>query len=311
MSDRFDILNESTGASEAAETSGIDALRERAAGALEGAFAFVEREGHAFSQLRARSLVRLEPVEQGVAWLDDRVDADGRLAKIGQVLPGSLDALLDAADDAGAEVQFSGTVEALSLLADWGRLFEPVCDRIVDGLHRAQGEDGHFGPPSSAATAEQPIIRVVSTALTAGFLGRTRSARPEMLRGAGAFLAPHWSVDAIRRHGWPAVAAFAHYFTNVYDDEREAALPWCGRELERGWLAHEYAPEDVMRVLFYCEASALPGVTFDANALLMQMFDAQNADGSVGDPSLDASERVAGTLDAMHFILRVCNSPGQ
>ncbi|MDP6981308.1 MAG: hypothetical protein QF570_22330 [Myxococcota bacterium] len=308
MSGSFDILNAAPSQSDTASDEGTAALRERAAGALEAAYGFVEREGHEFSRLRARILVQVEGVERGVEAIDEQVGAEGRPGRMGQVLPPMLEALFtdEAENDA---TRFTGTLEVLSVLADWGRLYEPAGDRIVAALLAAQEEDGSFGPANVAG--EEPIGRVVATALTAGFLGRMRSARPEMLRGAGAFLAQHWSVDTIRGHGWPAVAGFAHYFTNVYDDEREAALPWCGRELERGWLAHEYTPADVMRVLFYCEASAIPGVSFDANALLTQLFDGQLDDGSVGEPASQPAARVAGTLDAMHYILRVCNSPGQ
>lgn len=306
MSDDFNILNPDADAEGAA---GFDALRERAASALEAAYGFVEREGHGFSKLRARILVQLEPVERGIEALEERVGEAGGVEPIGQVLAYPLESRVVVAAGSGAANDFVGRLEVLSAAADWGRLYEPVVDRVVAGLFRSATGDGGHGPAVDAT--REPIDRVISTALTAGFLGRTRSARPEMLRGAGAYLAPHWSVEALRQHGWPCVAAFSHYYTNVYDEERESALPWCGRELERGFLAHEYTADQVMRVLFYCEVSALPGVTFDANALLVRLFDDQNTDGSVGDATLPAGDRVATTIDAMHFILRVCNSPGQ
>ncbi len=301
MADHFDIPNATP-----AEPRGIDGLRERAAGALEAALGFIEEHGNEMARLRAAILVEIESPEHGVEALAARQREDGGFAALGQVLPACVDRGLRGWD---ADEEILGTVEALSILADWGLLYEGIADRAVDALYRAQCEDGSFGA-ADAGEAEDPRWRVVTTALLAGLLGRTRSARPEMLRGAGAYLAGHWSVETLRGQGWPVVAAFAHYFTNVYDEQRETALPWCARELERGLLAHEYGAGDVMRVLFYCEASALPGVTFDANALLAQLMDEQRADGSVGGEGTAAADRVATTLDAMHFTLRICRSAG-
>lgn len=301
MTDRIHIPSAS-----APRSAGIEALRERAAGVLERALGFVEAQGNALARLRARILVELEPVALGLEALAQHQRESGQVARLGQVLPAQLDLPLR---DWDREDEILGTLEALSVLADWGRLYEAVTDRLVDVLLVQQARDGSFGPVRLDASASE--WRVVTTALSAGFLGRTRSARPEMLLSAGAYLANHWSVDHIRRHGWPSVAAFAHYFTNVDDDEGEAALPWCARELERGHLAHEFGAADVMRVLFYCEASSLPGVSFDAEALLDQMFDDQREDGSIGGPDHAPVDCVASTLDAMHFSLRICRSRGQ
>jgi hypothetical protein len=92
----------------------------------------------------------------------------------------------------------------------------------------------------------------------------------------------------------------------VFDEDSEQALPWCARELERGKIVGTYSAVEVLRVLSWCEASALPGVTFDTNLLLGEVLNEQLADGSLGRADLLAEDRVASTLDAMSFVIRLC-----
>lgn len=293
----MNILNQSaTGAPE------LTALRERAAGVLESALDFVDAHGNALSRCRARILVELEPVDVGISLLSGDQAEDGSFRIDGQVIAAPYAQALLEWDPDGS---IAGTLEAISVLSDWKRLHESCVDRAIEFLSKAQKQDGGWGPVATTPSVAQPMGMFVTGCL-AGFLGRTRSARPETLRAAGGYLAGFWSVETIRNHGWPAVAGFAHYFTNVFDEEAEAALPWCARELERGKLVGSYSAVDVLRVLSWCEASALPGVTFDTNALLAQMIDEQQADGSIGRAEATAEGRVASTLDAMSFMIRLC-----
>ncbi|MFT5442058.1 MAG: hypothetical protein ACI8W3_001100 [Myxococcota bacterium] len=285
---------------------GIDQLRDRSASALETALAFVEGSGDELARLRANVLVGVESADAGVAYLASQQQVDGSFASSGQVFPSALESVLRNWMPGDKIV---GCLEAISVLGDWGRMYEPCGDLLVDYLRGVQGEDGGWGIEPSDAV-ENPI-RVFATGFLAGSLGRTRSARPETLTAAGAYVGGFWSVDYIRKHGWPAVAAYAHYFTNVLDEESEAALPWCARELERGKLTSEYSAADILRVLFYCEAEALPGVEFDSNALLDTLLNDQHVDGSFGLPDSAAVRRVGSTLDAMLFMLRLCQSQGQ
>ena len=127
-----------------------------------------------------------------------------------------------------------------------------------------------------------------------------------MLHAAQGFLASHWAVERMRRSGWPLVAAYAHFYTNVRDDDSEVALPWCGRELERGYRAHEYTAREAMRILLYCDASALPGSNFDIADLLTSLISEQNPDGSFKTSVETDAPQTAPTLDAMSAILRLC-----
>ena len=289
----------------------IDGLRGRAAAGLEAALGFVEEHGNELARLRARILVELEPLDRGLDLLSSNQRPNGSFPRVGQVLMGPAAKRLDRWDETGETV---GTLEAISVLSDWEHLYAPCGDRAIVYLSQSQAEDGSWGgarvSPDEVATGDSALAIFV-TGCTAGFLGRSRTARPEVLSAAGAFLGGFWSVDFIRKHGWPAVAGFAHYFTNVFDEEGEAALPWCARELDRGRRVGDYSAVEVLRVLFYCQASALPGVDFDTNGLLDELLKQQLDDGSVGSPELEASSRVASSLDAMLFMLRSFRSGGQ
>lgn len=302
VSDRMNILSNAT-----SRVPGISEVRERAAGALEAALGFIEAHGNEFAQLRARILVELEPLDRGLSSLSRHQVEDGSFRRIGQVFSAPLEGELQRWDPGGVIL---GTLEAVSVLSDWKQLHDPSGDRAIGFLRQAQRSDGGWGNLRSTTTEDDPM-RVFVTGCLAGFLGRTRTARPEMLQAAGAYLGRFWSVDYIRSQGWPAVAAFAHYFTNVFDEDAEAAVPWCARELERGRRVGLYSAAEVLRVLFYCEASALPGVEFDTHALLVEVLNEQLEDGSVGSAELPADGRVASTLDAMLFVLRLCRSGGQ
>jgi hypothetical protein len=288
------------------EVVGIDALRERAASGLETALGFVEEHGNAFARMRARVLVELEPLERGVELLASFQQPDGSFPGIGEVLMDPASSQVRRWDK---QEEILGTLEALSVLSDWDHLFEPCGDRAIEYLGQSQTPEGYWG--GSAGTPDDSAVCVFVTGSIAGFLGRSRTVRPEILKAAGSYLGALWSVDFIRRHGWPATSGFAHYFTNVFDDEGEAALPWCARELDRGRRVGDYSAVQVLRVLFHCQASALPGVDFDTNSLLDQVLRDQLEDGSVGSPELPREHRVASTLDAMLFMLRLCRSGGQ
>jgi hypothetical protein len=283
----------------------IDALRERAAVGLEAALGFVEKHGNEFARVRARILVELEPQSRGLALLASYQRPNGSFPSIGQILMDPSSSLSGMGDET------VGTLEAISVLSDWEHLYEPSGDAAIEFLSRTQAQDGSWGNRPTTTNTGDPSLRIFVTGCIAGFLGRSRTARPEILKAAGTYLGAVWSVNRIRSDGWSTVAGFAHYFTNVFDDEGEAALPWCARELDRGRRVGEYSAAEVLRVLFYCQASALPGVDFDSNGLLDQLLAQQLDDGSVGTSALAPSGRVASSLDAMLFMLRLCRSGGE
>ncbi len=287
----------------ATPTGGIEATRVRGASALERALGFVEAKGGRLARTRARVLVELESVEGGVEFLGSLQHETGGFSRLGQVFAGGVDSELRDWDGPGEIV---GSLEAMSILSDWKALHTPCAERVIEFLRRAQRGDGAWG--SGVPGAPDHPIRLFATGSLAGFLGRSRSARPEVSRAAGAYLAPFWSVDRIRSAGWATVSAFANYFTNVFDEGAEAALPWCARELARGLAEADYSAGMVLRTLFYCEASALPGVEFDAYGLLETLLDEQLADGGFGRESDETDGRIGPTIDAMMCILRLCRA---
>jgi hypothetical protein len=298
MDPKFPMIGQSPG-----PAPSMDALRERAAGVLERALGFVERHGDETSRLRAYVALEATSSDEGLNVLEGRQDEDGSFSPLGCVLDRSTESRLR---EANVPDEILGSLEALAVLADWRLLYAPAAERVVDFLRSAQQPDGGWGVASGSAADSNE--RIYTAAMLAGFCGSTRSARPEMIVLARDYIARHWSVERIRKEGWMLVTAYAHYYSIVTDDDRDVALPWCGRELERGYSAGEYSARASMRVLLYCDAVALPGTEFDIPELLGKLLDEAQDDGSfdAGEPS--ATGRLGPTIDAMIGILRLCRT---
>lgn len=300
---RFPILHASTGSRPKAPLpeARMVALRIQAATALERAFTFVKKKGNPASRVRVQVLLGVSTVDEALTNLATRAREDGSFDPTGQVFAASIEAILV---DAGIEPEILGTLEALSLLTDWKRLYSTQAEQTIEFLRATQQDDGAWGDESGADPGS--IARIFTAGMLAGFMGRTRFARPEMLAAAGGYLAPRWNVAKIGREGWPLLASFAHYYTNVHDDNAEAALPWCGRELLRGHRASEYDTVETLRLLLYCDADVLPGADFEVAELLDSLLREQAADGGFAASIQAPSERVAPTLDGMLGLLRLC-----
>jgi hypothetical protein len=284
----------------------LETLRPLAATALEKGLAFVEQQGNDFARLRAHILLEATPQSEGLSALAARQAADGSFPELGQVLASSVDHELSRGGQPGDLV---GTLEALWVLSDWKALHVPFLNAAAEYLARHQGADGAWGKP----TGGQPsaVSRILLSGLVAGFLGRSPLTRPEILSAAGGYLSQLWSVETIRRGGWPLVAAFALYYTNVHDEGGEAALPWVGRELERGLVEGDYGAGSVLRLLLHCDAATLPGATFEPDGLLATLLEEQGEDGGFDPHVLQDSQRVGPTLDAMLAILQLCRRSNQ
>ncbi len=294
----FPIVSASGGS---APEVGLDELRGDAALALERGLAFITACKDSFALLRAHIVLEAIPVDEGLRELEARQLGDGSFDPIGGVHGAEIQRLLDEASVAPA---IRGALEAMSLLADWRVLYAPAAERLVGFLASIQQEDGGWG---QALDADEPsTARLFTTGMIAGFGGRTRSARPAMLHAAQFHLAAHWAVERMRRSGWPLLAAYSHFYTNVPDDNADVALPWCGRELERGYRAGDYSAREAMRVLLYCDVSALPGAEFEVGDLLARLLAEQKADGGYAEAEASVATRVGPTLDAMSAILRLC-----
>ena len=278
------------------------ALRERSATALERALGFVEDYGDALARLRAHVVLEAASPGEVVERLSSLQREDGGFEPLGFVFSGALTAeLRRAAPEAG----LVGTLEALAVLADVHGLTSPASERAVGYLTRVQRRDGSWGHVDPAASQPPPHEdRLFATGMLAGYAMRTPFVRPEVVEWAGRFLTGLWAPEQVEGGALANIAGFAHFFANGgAPDLSDEALQWCGRELERGFRTHRFEAVQTLRVLFYCDASALPGATFDVVELLDRLLGEQAADG--GFAALDPGGppgRVAPTIDALMAI---------
>jgi hypothetical protein len=230
--------------------------------------------------------------ERALAFIEAHGDASARrrAAGLGGVLPaaGVLEALPapSGLDDALALLELADDLRALSL---------PAAERAVSVVEAAQQPDGSWGG-------------LWRTGLLAGFLAKTPYARPATLHAAGAWLADQWAPEQVKggdaRRAWPAIAAFAHFFANVPHDLSDAALQWCGRELDRGFRTRRWDAVRTARVLLWCDAGAMPGARLGAEELVSALAAEQQPDGGWVCTGPSPRERVAHTLDALTALLR-------
>jgi len=134
--------------------------------------------------------------------------------------------------------------------------------------------------------------------MSAGYLAKTRWARPALLLGAAEFLAAQWSPDLVQGGSWRAIAAHAHCFANVDHDASDAILQWCGRELGRAFVTRAFDAVRTARVLVYCDAHGLPGSQLSREDLIVALLTEQRDDGSFADG-------VTSTLDGLVGLRRL------
>ncbi len=297
------------------DTQAVLALRERAATALERGLAFVEAYGDELALMRAHVVLEAASPDVVIDALASRQQDDGTCPPVGFVFSGARSAELRVAGVDAAQV---GALEALSILAEVRGLTRPVAEKLVGWLGRAQRVDGSWGHVDPVREAEDPDgaearaadDRLFVTGMLAGYAMRTPFVRPEVTDWAGRFLTGLWSPDRVEDGRLSAIAAFANFFANGgAPDLSDEALQWCGRELERGFRSQRFEAVDVLRVLFSCDAEAMPGATFDVVELLERLLDEQAQDG--GFAALDPGGppgRVAPTLDALFGVRSLCRA---
>jgi hypothetical protein len=181
---------------------------------------------------------------------------------------------------------------ALGAADDLRALGDPCVAEWATALARDQAGDGGF------ASALAPDARRFETGMIAGYLAKTRYARPQLLLAAAEFLARQWSPDLVQGGSWPAIAAYAHCFANVDHDESDAILQWCGRELGKGFVMRAFDAVRTARVFVYCDAHGLPGAQLAREDLVIALLTEQGSDGSFGDG-------VASTLDGLVALRRL------
>ncbi len=180
-------------------------------------------------------------------------------------------------------------------------------ERAVAILSAAQRDDGAWSLGDGLDEGDDATdgARVVTTAQIAGQLAKTACARPNVLRAAGAFLAAHWSPDRVQGGDPRAIAGLAQWYANTDDELSDAALQWCGRELERGFRSGAIDALDTARVFALCDAQALPGARLTADEVVLSLAAEQSPDGSFGPASAPLAVRVEATLDALAALQRL------
>jgi hypothetical protein len=204
-------------------------------------------------------------------------------------------ALLGAIDDAQSAANAIAVLDAIGLRRG------AEVERAVAILAAAQRDDGSW----SLAGEADASARVVTTAQIAGQLAKTACARPETLRAAGAFLAAHWGPERVQGGDPRAIAGFAQWYANTDDELSDAALQWCGRELERGFRSGAIDAQDTARVFALCDAQALPGARLAADEVVLSLAAAQAPDGGFGPASGPVAARVEATLGVLAALARL------
>jgi hypothetical protein len=242
----------------------------------ERAVEFVLGHGNALACARAEALTGRAPAQRVLEMIRD--DMLGVLPLV------RVRGLLSLCDD-------------LRLLTD--ARVEGACAELTD----AQASDGSWILESPDA---EPLY---DTGMLAGYLAKTRFARPETLHAAGDFLAAHWTPDLVQEFKWKNIAAYAHCFANLDHEASDAILQWCGRELERGFRTRAFNAVRTARILVYCDAHALPGARVGTEELVVGLVTEQRDDGSwEASPDSCDERRVEPTLDALVALRRLAGA---
>jgi hypothetical protein len=251
----------------------MEAMTDASEDALERAAAFVSLHGDALSRMRAQGLV-------------------------GGVTAPAL-ALLDAEQE---PAHLDAALRVLGICDDLRALGTPLVSRIAVRLGREQRPDGSWGDGEDGDDA-----RLFRSGMLAGYLAKTRFARPETLAAAGDYLAAHFSPERLQGFQWGNIAAYAHYYSNALHEHSDEVLQWCGRELERGFRLREFDAVRTARVLVYCDAHSLPGAQFASGELGVALLTEQAPDGSFSpaDAGDAPATRVAYTLDGLVALARL------
>ncbi len=296
-----------TGAGGGNDEAFIEALRLRAAESLERAYRFLETQPDSWALLRAQVLCEARPAADLARKLAERQTDDGHLPTTTLISGGALGfppVEVDALSE--RDRAFVGTLESMLIAGDAKTLHADWVEPAVRFVESCQAEDGAYRVPSTGSGASDPKADVFWTGMTAGILGRTPVSKPAGLEAAGAFLAAQFSPDAVEHDGYASLLAYAHFYTNVPDEEADESLQWCGRALEKGFRSRTLDAVATLRVLLTCDAQALPGATFDAVELLERLMEEQAGDGGFAELSLGGPEtRTTQTFDAMLGIVRL------
>jgi hypothetical protein len=187
------------------------------------------------------------------------------------------------------------TAWVLELIDGLRLLDSSLGESAVSFLAKAQEPDGGFG----AQTA--PAARLEESALVAGLLAKSPFASRRTLQRAGAFLEANWSEERVRAGSLVDIDAYFHWFTNHPGELADAALQWCGRELERAFRLGRVDPVFAARIFLRCGALALPAAKLSVAELVPALIAAQRPDGSFRDACI--SHVPTATLTAVRALI--------
>ena len=199
--------------------------------------------------------------------------------------------------DGASEDPVRCCAHALQRLDGLGLLDHPVVEAAVGFLARTQDEDGGFG------SGADDDARVEHSGRVTGLLAKTPFARRSALERAELYLTRHWSVDRVQGPHYETILAYAPVMTLVPSDEADGILQWCGRELERGFRAHQFPAVAVARVHLHARARALPGASIDPDELIIALQTEQTSEGHW--PDLPGHDPVDSALDGLEALLRL------
>jgi len=295
------------------DSEAIVARRQQAATALERGLCFIEDYGDELARMRAQVVLEVARPADVIEQVAGRQQQDGSFEPLGAVFSG---ARMGELREASLDAPLVGTLEALSVLADVRGLTSAHAERAIEYLTRVQRADGSWGHLDPVCEAARPAEaderaasdRLFATGMLAGYALRTPYVRPEVIEWAGRFLEGLWSPERVEGGRLASIAAFAHFFANGGAPElADAALQWCGRELERGFRTRRFEALAVVRVLLTSDAAALPGSSLAPPELLAALLSEQAADGGFAElESGGVAARVEPTIDATLGILRLC-----
>jgi hypothetical protein len=255
------------------------------AAALARAREFVAVRGAELARLRADVIAGEAPVEGMIALVESRQGASGAVGPL--------------EGEGGAGIGSSD--RALVLLDELRALHAPCAGRAAAWLASRQATDGSFSPCEGA----DDDARLLFTASLATRLARSRRVRQSVLDAAAAWIDARFSVERVQRGDWEGIASFFPFFADQPSELADAALQWCGRELERGYRTGRFDALGAARVFVRCQARALPGAKLDARELAPAILALQARDGGFGPPGAPDAERLERTLDAMLALVRL------
>jgi hypothetical protein len=250
----------------------------RRAAALEAAARFVAGQGSRLARLRLAVLRGERPASELARAVESRQ------GPAGEVAPLETDGAADAAS----------TAAALTLLGEHRLELAPCAERAAAWLVARQTPSGAFEPAPGAGERE----RLAFSGQLAARLTRIPSVPARALDAAAGFVAEGFSPERAGAGDLELLAAFLGLFTCCAHPSADAALQWCGRELERGFRAGRFDALGVARVFTLCDAQALPGARLGAQELVPALLAGQAGDGGFGGAAAGPAARVAATLDA-------------